>query len=122
MSVFFARLACRRLLIGCLALCFVWQPILLAAAEAHEAQHGLQTGHAHDDAHPEAGIPADDPDGDGMLHSLMHIGHCCSFPAAVVPAASIGLAAAPPSRPAVPGAPLPAPMIPASLWRPPIPA
>lgn len=121
MSGFLARLAFRRLLIGCLALCFVWQPILLAAAEAHEVQHLLQTGHAHDDAHPEAGIPADDPDGGaGVLHALMHIGHCCSFPVALMPSTDFGVAISPPPRPAEPDAPLAAPALPATHWRPPI--
>ena len=53
----FRRHASRRILIGFLALCFLWQPILLIAAEVHEAQHLLQTGHAHDAEHPESGIP-----------------------------------------------------------------
>lgn len=63
-----------------LLLALVWQPTLLAASEAHESEHLIQTGHAHDADHQGPGIPADEldaPDEDDLWHGLMHLGHCC---------------------------------------------
>lgn len=66
----------------------VWQPGLIVASEVHESEHLLQTGHALDATHGEHGIPADEPmppDGADPWHALMHLGHCCSYPSAMLP-------------------------------------
>lgn len=78
----------RVLWIALLLLALVWQPGLVAASEVHESEHLLQTGHALDAEHGEIGIPADEPaapDGADPWHALMHLGHCCSYPSAMLP-------------------------------------
>ena len=89
-----------------LLLTCVWQPALMAASEVHEASHFAIAGHAHDEVHEEAGIPADEPlqaDASGF-HGLMHLGHCCSQPpAAVFAAVTLHLELPPP--PALPEPP-----------------
>jgi len=121
MSGIFRRHASRRILIGFLALCFLWQPILLVAAEVHEVQHLLQTGHAHDTQHPESGIPVDDPhSGSSSLHVLMHLGQCCSFPVALVPATDIAARLSHAAGPVPAAQPIASPSVPAQFWRPPI--
>lgn len=121
MPATFARLAKSRILFGILIACFLWQPILLAAAEVHEGRHALATGHAHDASHPDSGIPPDEPEGSGgALHALLHMGHCCTFPVALVAATVFAAVPTPVSHPATaPGAEPPSD-IPATLWRPPI--
>ncbi len=64
----------------------IWQPTLMAASEVHETAHLFATGHAHDAQHPEAGIPGDEVvEADGMgWERLMHAGHCCGHPNAML--------------------------------------
>jgi len=73
-------------LLALLVLTFLWHPALIAASEAHESEHLVRTGHAHDAHSDEAhaggtlAIPADEspePEGEAPWHELLHVGHCC---------------------------------------------
>lgn len=120
----------RVLLAALLVLTFLWHPALIAASEAHESEHLVRTGHAHDahagEAHADNthAIVADespDPEGDAPWHELLHAGHCCGHAQAM----PIEWHVLPPMLIAGPdiafrAAVIPAPM-PTRLLRPPIP-
>jgi hypothetical protein len=76
----------RALWVALLLLAVVVKPALVAASEVHESEHLLQTGHTLDSQHEEHGIPHDEPmSGDtDSWHALMHLGHCCSHPPALL--------------------------------------
>jgi hypothetical protein len=107
--------------VAVMLLALVAQPVLIAASELHETAHALAAGHAHDDVHPEAGIPPDEPHEPGdAWHAVLHVGHCCSQPTAAIAAPLL----VPIDRTAVPPPPATArslsdPALP-TLLRPPI--
>lgn len=81
-------LALRALWVSLLLLALVWQPALMAASAVHESEHLIQTGHTLDAEHGDHGIPADEtaaPNGSEAWHALMHMGHCCGHPSAMLP-------------------------------------
>lgn len=94
--------ALRNLWIALLLLVVGFNPALVAASEVHESAHLLQLSHSHSlDADEHSPNLADEPDpteGSGQWHALMHLGHCCGHPTALVPMA-LAVAALPRATP-----------------------
>jgi hypothetical protein len=101
--------ALRLLWLAALLLACVWQPVLKAAGEAHEALHALGVGAPHADPHsthaqPQGadavGLQGFAPTDSGW-DALLHAAHCCAHPSAMP------LAMLEASRPVPGGGPLP---------------
>lgn len=85
MLIFRQCCTCWRALIGVMLLALLIQPALAAAAELHELEHQVLTGHSHADHDHQLGTePPDESELDGW-HLLLHFGHGCCQAVGLLP-------------------------------------